>query len=101
MLYLHILSGYLVLLGTWRVACAVTPAPGMAEILLTKKRTWFMKLIRLHKDIIFWVIGVCPKEKLERDIASASIRPQELSCGLRWLVIGLLLDLVLEIIGKN
>jgi len=98
MLYLHILSCYLVLVGTWRVACAVTSATGIADILWSKKRTWLVNLIRLHKDIILWLIGIYPKQKLEHDIASASIHPQELSSGLRWLVIGLLLELVMKII---
>ena len=100
MLYLHIISGYLVLVGTWRVACAVTPAPGITEIFRSKKHNWFINPILLHKNIILWFIGVYKKEKCEPDIASASIKPQELSSGLRWLLIGLLLQVVLQIIDS-
>lgn len=97
MLYLYILSAWLVVVGTWRVSQAMTASPSIADIFWAKEYNWLTNLIRLHRDIILWLLGIKRSKRCEPDTVSGSIHPRELSYGLRWLITGLLLQLILQI----
>lgn len=92
---LHILSALIIIAGTWRAAQGVIASPGLFDMIWVKNHHWLSNLIHLPKKIVLWFFHKAP----EAGLKSASINSREVFCGLRWLVIGILIQLALQIYG--
>ncbi len=50
----------------------MTVSPSIADIFWAKEYNWLTNLIRLHRDIILWLLGIKRSKRCEPDTVSGS-----------------------------
>lgn len=95
---LQILSGYLVLIGTWRLANSTEKKPRLAELrqYQHEEETYNpLKDLLAIKDIFLWMFWTVKEFRTPGYVNEAVICHKKLNWGLLWLMSGILLQIVL------
>ncbi len=97
----HILSIYLVLIGTWRLASATKKSPGgdLGQYEELGKTYNPLKDLIALKEVLFWMFETVKNFREDGYFANAVIFHKQFQWGLFWLMSGILIQFVLSMLS--